>query len=340
MGEGAGRLAEGRCAGRPAAGRVGVGGAGRGEAGWWRTTRRGWLLPDCRACGMAGQRSVVRPRPPLAPPRPRRHTAPRPLPHPGHAPHGPGHAAGQRRRARLRHAPAVPGRRGAHPAGGCRAGGPGWWRWPSASRVVGFGRLRLREAERCGVVAAAPGRLAGLQAAHAVPPRPPPQCSREFWGASPAGVREISRACALEDEAAAELARAVPPELQAALEAIAARGGPAPPPPSERGAGGASWRAVGMVRPAIRQTLLPAACEWPFWHALSPPTQACWRCRVWRPQAAGRRARTCCRGAPAGASTATTRRSGAPRGTRAAARGWTAGCCTPTQRRRRATSGP
>ncbi|PRW59558.1 ATPase family AAA domain-containing-like isoform X1 [Chlorella sorokiniana] len=58
------------------------------------------------------------------------------------------------------------------------------------------------------------------------------QCSREYWGADPAGVREISRACALEDEAASELGKAVPPGLQAKLEEIVGRGGPAPPPAS------------------------------------------------------------------------------------------------------------
>ena len=59
------------------------------------------------------------------------------------------------------------------------------------------------------------------------------QCSREYWGTNPAGVREISRACALEDEARAAVASAVPPELQARLEELVAQGGPAPAPPSE-----------------------------------------------------------------------------------------------------------
>jgi hypothetical protein len=61
------------------------------------------------------------------------------------------------------------------------------------------------------------------------------QCSREYWGTNPAGVREISRACALEDEARAAVASAVPPELQARLEELVAQGGPAPAPPSELG---------------------------------------------------------------------------------------------------------
>ena len=73
--------------------------------------------------------------------------------------------------------------------------------------------------------------------AHPLPiPCPLPsllQCSREYWGTNPAGVREISRACALEDEARAAVASAVPPELQARLEELVAQGGPAPAPPSE-----------------------------------------------------------------------------------------------------------
>lgn len=62
------------------------------------------------------------------------------------------------------------------------------------------------------------------------------QCSREHWGPTPGseGVREISRACALEDEARGALARAVPAELLARLEEMVVQGGPTPPPPSER----------------------------------------------------------------------------------------------------------
>jgi hypothetical protein len=61
------------------------------------------------------------------------------------------------------------------------------------------------------------------------------QCCREYWGSSPGGVglKEVSRACALEDEARAALARSVPPDLLARLEEMAAQGGPMPPPTSE-----------------------------------------------------------------------------------------------------------
>lgn len=59
------------------------------------------------------------------------------------------------------------------------------------------------------------------------------QCAREFWGSDPRGVREISRASALEDEARSALAKAVPQPLAARLEGMVASGGPAPPPASE-----------------------------------------------------------------------------------------------------------
>ncbi|KAL4429387.1 hypothetical protein ABPG77_005161 [Micractinium sp. CCAP 211/92] len=58
------------------------------------------------------------------------------------------------------------------------------------------------------------------------------QCSREFWGSDTRGVREISRASALEDEARSALAKALPQPLAARLEEMAASGGPAPPPAS------------------------------------------------------------------------------------------------------------
>lgn len=57
-----------------------------------------------------------------------------------------------------------------------------------------------------------------------------PAGERQYWKDLPAGVRHISRACALEDEARALVESAVPAELQAKLEAILAAGGPAPPP--------------------------------------------------------------------------------------------------------------
>lgn len=90
----------------------------------------------------------------------------------------------------------------------------------------------------CATVAAllAPSHRAARPPVHCVPHAcltPRLQCSREYWGDNPAGGREISRAAALEDEAAAELAKAVPPGLQAKLEDMARRGGPAPPPASE-----------------------------------------------------------------------------------------------------------
>ncbi|GAB4822033.1 hypothetical protein N2152v2_009079 [Parachlorella kessleri] len=74
-----------------------------------------------------------------------------------------------------------------------------------------------------------------------------PQGEREYWGlgkdtaaaaatAAPGttdsrGIREVSRACALEDEVRCQLAARVPAELAARLDAMQAAGGPAPAPP-------------------------------------------------------------------------------------------------------------
>ena len=76
-------------------------------------------------------------------------------------------------------------------------------------------------------------------------PLPRLQCSREFWAADPRGVKEISRACALEDEARAALAKAVPQQLAARLEEMQAAGGPAPPPASEQALRGVDGRLGG-----------------------------------------------------------------------------------------------
>jgi SpoVK/Ycf46/Vps4 family AAA+-type ATPase len=57
-----------------------------------------------------------------------------------------------------------------------------------------------------------------------------PAGERQYWAELPAGVKHISRACALEDEARALVDSAVPAELRAKLEGILAKGGPAPAP--------------------------------------------------------------------------------------------------------------
>jgi SpoVK/Ycf46/Vps4 family AAA+-type ATPase len=57
-----------------------------------------------------------------------------------------------------------------------------------------------------------------------------PAGERQYWADLPAGVKHISRACALEDEARALVDAAIPTELRAKLEAIVAAGGPAPIP--------------------------------------------------------------------------------------------------------------
>jgi SpoVK/Ycf46/Vps4 family AAA+-type ATPase len=57
-----------------------------------------------------------------------------------------------------------------------------------------------------------------------------PAGERQYWEDLPAGVKHISRACALEDEARALVDSAVPVDLRAKLEGILAAGGPAPPP--------------------------------------------------------------------------------------------------------------
>lgn len=71
------------------------------------------------------------------------------------------------------------------------------------------------------------------------------QGERQYWGigkdgsadaapgADPRGIREVSRACALEDEIRCQLASRIPPELVARLDAMQAAGGPAPAPPGE-----------------------------------------------------------------------------------------------------------
>jgi SpoVK/Ycf46/Vps4 family AAA+-type ATPase len=65
-----------------------------------------------------------------------------------------------------------------------------------------------------------------------------PAAERAYWGDAPAGLRHVSRACALADEARELVAAAVPPgsRLAEALAALAARGGAAAPPPGEDGA--------------------------------------------------------------------------------------------------------
>lgn len=72
-------------------------------------------------------------------------------------------------------------------------------------------------------------------------PLHPPACAqgeRQYWGVGedgtggdPRGVREVSRACALEDEIRTQLAGRLPAELVARLDTMQAAGGPAPPPP-------------------------------------------------------------------------------------------------------------
>lgn len=57
-----------------------------------------------------------------------------------------------------------------------------------------------------------------------------PAGERQYWADLPAGVKHISRACALEDEARALVDSAVSAELRAKLEGILAKGGPAPAP--------------------------------------------------------------------------------------------------------------
>ena len=57
-----------------------------------------------------------------------------------------------------------------------------------------------------------------------------PAGERQYWNDLPAGVRHISRACALEDEARSLVETAVPAELRSRLEKILAAGGPAPAP--------------------------------------------------------------------------------------------------------------
>ncbi|KAI8471874.1 MAG: hypothetical protein J3K34DRAFT_505681 [Monoraphidium minutum] len=56
-----------------------------------------------------------------------------------------------------------------------------------------------------------------------------PVCARQYYGG--VAAREVSSACALQDEAALLVSQRVPPDVAAAAEAVAARGGPAPPPP-------------------------------------------------------------------------------------------------------------
>lgn len=53
----------------------------------------------------------------------------------------------------------------------------------------------------------------------------------EYWGDDPAGLAEISRAKALEDQTWEAMQRRIPPELRAKCEAIHAAGGLPPPPP-------------------------------------------------------------------------------------------------------------
>lgn len=57
-----------------------------------------------------------------------------------------------------------------------------------------------------------------------------PKAEEQLWRDDPKGYKEISRAHALEDEARTLVAATVPVTLRDALEAIAARGGPALPP--------------------------------------------------------------------------------------------------------------
>lgn len=89
---------------------------------------------------------------------------------------------------------------------------------------------------------------------------PVPQCAREFWGSDTRGVREISRASALEDEARSALAKAVPHPLAARLEEVAAGGGPAPPPASELARG---VRALGGCLPTQTKTVTRLAGRLP-----------------------------------------------------------------------------
>ena len=56
---------------------------------------------------------------------------------------------------------------------------------------------------------------------------------KEYWKDNPSGVKFIDRACALEDEAAVLVAANVPEALQEKLEAMFAKGGPAPRPSQE-----------------------------------------------------------------------------------------------------------
>ncbi|CAL8469143.1 g8684 [Coccomyxa elongata] len=58
-----------------------------------------------------------------------------------------------------------------------------------------------------------------------------PAAEKQYWGDDPEGIREISRACALEDEARMLVEARVPAALAARCEAIHAAGGLGPPPP-------------------------------------------------------------------------------------------------------------